>query len=182
LLDDIAILQRGRVISKNQLLEYEGKYPVYSSKTTDNGMIGKINTFDFEGEYISWTTDGANAGTIFYRNGRFSITNVCGLIKRKEKIALNHKYLFYYLSIEARNHVYFGMGNPKLMSHQVKKIPIPIPYLGNTEKSLAEQARIVTILDNFDALIHSLSEGLPREIELRQKQYNYYRDLLLNFL
>jgi type I restriction enzyme S subunit len=52
--------------------------------------------------------------------------------------------------------------------------PIPVP-------SLAEQARIVSILDKFDALTNSISEGLPREIELRQKQYEYYRDMLLSF-
>ena len=51
---------------------------------------------------------------------------------------------------------------------------VPIP-------PLAEQARIVAILDKFDALTHSISEGLPREIELRQKQYAHYRDLLLSF-
>ena len=50
------------------------------------------------------------------------------------------------------------------------------------KKSLAEQARIVSILDKFDTLTHSISEDLPREIALRQKQYAYYRDLLLNFL
>ena len=54
------------------------------------------------------------------------------------------------------------------------KIQIPIP-------SLEEQARIVAILDKFDTLTHSISEGLPREIALRQKQYEYYRDLLLTF-
>ena len=52
------------------------------------------------------------------------------------------------------------------------KVPIP---------PLAEQARIVAILDKFDTLTTSISEGLPREIELRQKQYAYYRDLLLSF-
>jgi type I restriction enzyme S subunit len=52
--------------------------------------------------------------------------------------------------------------------------PIPVP-------SLAEQARIVSILDKFDSLTNSITEGLPREIELRQKQYEYYRDLLLSF-
>lgn len=54
------------------------------------------------------------------------------------------------------------------------KILIPVP-------SLAEQARIVAILDKFDTLTHSIREGLPREIALRQKQYEYYRDLLLSF-
>lgn len=62
-----------------------------------------------------------------------------------------------------------GIKGSKL--HQLK---VPIP-------SEAEQARIVTILDNFDTLTNSISEGLPREIELRQKQYEYYRDLLFSF-
>ena len=52
--------------------------------------------------------------------------------------------------------------------------PIPVP-------SLAEQARIVAILDKFDTLTNSINEGLPREIELRKQQYEYYRDLLLSF-
>ena len=56
----------------------------------------------------------------------------------------------------------------------MQQLTIPIP-------SEDEQARIVTILDKFDALTTSITEGLPREIELRQKQYAYYRDLLLSF-
>lgn len=57
---------------------------------------------------------------------------------------------------------------------KLKQFEVPVP-------SLAEQARIVAILDKFDALTNSITEGLPREIELRQKQYAYYRNLLLNF-
>ena len=63
----------------------------------------------------------------------------------------------------------------------LRKFPIPIPYPYDPEKSIAEQNRIVTILDKFDVLNNSISEGLPREIELRQKQYEYYRDLMLSF-
>ncbi|MGX1101579.1 hypothetical protein ACSSVZ_005649, partial [Amorphus sp. MBR-141] len=48
-------------------------------------------------------------------------------------------------------------------------------------KSLEEQTRIVAILDKFDTLTTSISEGLPREIELREKQYAWYRDQLLSF-
>ncbi|EET1960043.1 restriction endonuclease subunit S, partial [Escherichia coli] len=47
--------------------------------------------------------------------------------------------------------------------------------------SLVEQQKIVKLLDKFDALTNSITEGLPREIELRQKQYEYYRDLLFSF-
>lgn len=68
-----------------------------------------------------------------------------------------------------------------LLVNGYAKIAIPVPYPDDPEKSLAEQARIVAILDKFDTLVNSLSAGLPREIELRQKQYEYYRDLLLNF-
>lgn len=164
-------------MSKGYLTENFGPYPVYSSQTANNGKIGSINTFDFDGEYISWTTDGANAGTVFYRTGKFSITNVCGLITLKSKYPLIYKFLFYWLTIEAKKHVYSGMGNPKLMSHQVENIPVPIPCPDNPEKSLAIQSEIVRILDKFTAL----TAELTAELTMRKKQYNYYRDQLLSF-
>ncbi|HBS5762846.1 TPA: restriction endonuclease subunit S [Klebsiella pneumoniae] len=68
-----------------------------------------------------------------------------------------------------------------LLINGFSKIKIPVPYPDDPEKSLAEQARIVDILDKFNTLTNSINEGLPREIELRQKQYEYYRDLLLSF-
>ena len=63
---------------------------------------------------------------------------------------------------------------PGLTVGKLEGLKMPVP-------SLAEQVRIAGILDKFDALTNSLTEGLPREIELRQKQYAYYRDLLLSF-
>lgn len=64
---------------------------------------------------------------------------------------------------------------------ELRKLEIPIPYPEDKEKSLAEQQRIVDILDRFDKLCNDMSEGLPAEIEARQKQYEYYRDKLLTF-
>ena len=176
-LGSLTTLRRGRVMSKGYFVENAGNYPVFSSQTANNGMIGRIDTFDFDGEFISWTTDGANAGTIFYRNGKFSITNVCGLIKIDNEAVLNYRYLFYWLTIEAKKHVYSGMGNPKLMSHQVEKIPVPIPCPDNPKKSLEIQAEIVRILDAFTAM----TAELTAELNLRRQQYNYYRDQLLSF-
>ena len=43
------------------------------------------------------------------------------------------------------------------------------------------QQRIVSILDTFNTLVHDMQEGLPKEIELRQQQYEYYRERLLSF-
>jgi type I restriction enzyme S subunit len=97
-LGDLVTLRRGRVMSKGFLSENTGIFPVYSSQTANDGMIGSIDTYDFDGEYISWTTDGANAGTIFYRKGKFSITNVCGLMKIIDENLLNYKYLYYWLT------------------------------------------------------------------------------------
>lgn len=171
-LGEVANLNRGRVMSKTYLADNIGEYPVYSSQTANNGEIGKINTFDFEGEFITWTTDGANAGTVFYRNEKFSITNVCGLITLKYDY-LTYKFLFYWLSIQAKKHVYSGMGNPKLMSNQMEKIQIPIP-------PLSVQSQIVQILDTFTELNDQLRDELTAELSMRQKQYQYYRDLLLS--
>jgi type I restriction enzyme S subunit len=67
-----------------------------------------------------------------------------------------------------------GVTRFNISKERFKKLQIPIP-------PLSEQERIVSILDKFDTLTTSISEGLPREIELRQKQYEYYRDLLLTF-
>lgn len=67
-----------------------------------------------------------------------------------------------------------GTKMPRGNKEQVMKYPFAIP-------SLDEQERIVGILDRFDTLCNDLSIGLPAEIEARQKQYEYYRDRLLNF-
>ncbi len=173
-LGEVAELQRGRVMSKIYLSENKGEFPVYSSQSLNNGEIGKINSFDFSGEYISWTTDGAYAGTVFYRNGKFSITNVCGLITINDIEELDYKYLYYWLTIEAVKHVYSGMGNPKLMSHQMEKIEIPVP-------PLTVQTEIVRILDTFTELTAELTAALATELTARKTQYNYYREQLLSF-
>jgi type I restriction enzyme S subunit len=68
-----------------------------------------------------------------------------------------------------------------LLINGFSKIKIPVPYPGDPDRSLAEQVRIVSILDRFDALTNSLAEFFPREIALHQKYYEHYRDLLLNF-
>ena len=67
-----------------------------------------------------------------------------------------------------------GAGQPLLTAGQLKSLKIPIP-------PLPEQEKIVAILDKFDTLTHSISEGLPHEIALRRKQYEYYREQLLAF-
>ena len=172
-MSEICNLQRGKVYSKEYLRDNQGIYSVYSSQTINNGELGRISTYDFDGTYLTWTTDGAYAGTIFKRKGKFSITNVCGIISMKSDL-VTMDFLYYWLSLKAKEYVYSGMGNPKLMSNQVEKILVPIP-------ALSEQQRIVSILDKFETLVNDLSQGLPAEIAAVQEQYEYYRNKLLTF-
>ena len=92
------------------------------------------------------------------------------------KVKLNKKYFAHQLKAKFDKEKEFARGSTikTITKAEFSKFEIPLPPIN-------EQDRIVAILDKFDTLTHSISEGLPREIELRQKQYEYYRDLLLNF-
>lgn len=163
-IQEICSITRGRVMSKEYIKNNEGKYSVYSSQTENDGELGKISTYDLDGEYLTWTTDGANAGSVFYRNGKFSVTNVCGLLKVISN-EITTKFLHYILSKETKKYVNSGMGNPKLMSNVMAKIHIPVP-------PIEVQNEIVRILDNFTEL--------EAELEARKEQYNYYFYKLMN--
>lgn len=165
-LSSIADLSRGKVISKDYIKDNGGDYPVYSSQSENEGILGRINSYMYDGKYLTWTTDGAYAGTIFRRLGKFNITNVCGLVKvNTPNVSMG--FLYYWLYVEAPKYVYRGMGNPKLMSNVMGAISVPVP-------PLPVQEEIVRILDTFTEL--------QAELQKRKQQYNYYRDnLLTNF-
>ncbi len=101
------------------------------------------------------------------------------------KTIINAKYYWHFAQSdffwEQANKLVSGGGQPQFNANALKQVRVPIPYPSHPQKSLDEQGRIVDILDKFDAIAASITEGLPREIELRQKQYEYYRDLLLSF-
>lgn len=154
-------LERGRVISKGEIADNIGEFPVYSSQTKNNGELGKINTYDFDGEYVTWTTDGANTGTCFYRKGKFNTTNVCGMLSPKN-IEFNLRYLNYFLNTVTKPYVRIDI-NPKLMNEMMADIPIIIP-------TNPEQSQIVSYLDRKTALIDSLIEKTERKIALLKEK------------
>lgn len=108
----------------------------------------------------------------------FQDSNIVWLENSENKVL--NKYLFYFYQI-AKWRSSDGGVIKRLYNDNIKRTLIPVPCPEDPERSLAEQARIVAILDKFEKLTTSLSEGLPREITLRQKQYEYYRDQLLSF-
>lgn len=155
----ISKIGRGRVISHKEInLAIEGKYPVYSSQTTNNGVMGYIDTYDFDGEYVTWTTDGENAGKVFCRSGKFNCTNVCGTIKLSEGDIV---FVSLLLGTITPKHVSRNLANPKLMNDPVKKIDLPIP-------PKAEQTRIATILSDMDADIAALETKLTKAQQIKQ--------------
>ncbi|SQT38808.1 type I restriction-modification enzyme S subunit [Escherichia coli] len=105
-------------------------------------------------------------------------TNGDVLVIRCIDSSINTRYLYQILAddkfFEYNMQHAKGAKMPRGSKEDIMKYPIPVP-------PLTLQARIVEILNKFDTLTNSITEGLPREIELRQKQYEYYRDLLFSF-
>lgn len=156
-----------------------GKKPdAYISRSLFNEFKEKY-TYPKSGEILI-SASGTIGRTVIFdgKESYFQDSNIVW-IENDEKIILN-KYLFYFYQI-AKWEISEGGTIQRLYNENLRKLEIPVPFPRNPEKSLAEQARIVRILDKFDTLSTSITEGLPREIELRQKQYEYYRDLLFSF-
>lgn len=124
---------------------------------------------------------GATAGRSAINKIPLTTNQHCGCLEIDDTKAL-YRYVFHWVSFNYENIKSLGQGaRGDLNSTIIKNFKLPIPYATDPDKSLKEQARIVEILDKFDTLTNSITEGLPSEIELRQKQYEYYRDMLFSF-
>lgn len=155
------LLGRGRVISLEEL-EEEGEYPVYSSQTKNNGILGYINSYDFDCKQITWTTDGANAGTVFLREGKHNCTNVCGTllpIKKNE----NLEYLTYTLGYSTTFYKRPDTNGAKIMNGEMSEIFLTFP-------PVEEQQQIANFLDKTTAKIDTLIEKQTKQIELLKEK------------
>ena len=92
-------VSRGDVIAKTDLID-NGKYPVYSSQTENDGIFGYLNTYNYTGKALTRTTDGEKAGTVFYRDGKYNCTNICGILKVKEDYKEQIDLKFFYYAIK----------------------------------------------------------------------------------
>lgn len=132
----------------------EKPYPVYSSQTKDKGLMGYYKDYLYE-DAITWTTDGANAGTVNYRAGKFYCTNVCGVLLSNEVKA--NQMIAEALNSVAKGYVSY-VGNPKLMNNVMADIVIQIP----TQAEEREQ------LSSFFAKLDNLITLHQRELEKLQ--------------
>ena len=160
---DLFNITRGQVIPKNSLrdlLDKEYKYPVYSSQTSNYGILGYDKTYDFDGQYLTWTTDGANAGKVFYRNGKFRCTNVCGLLYSSQNVAYINLLTADLLNYETPKYVSY-VGNPKLMNNVMSNIKIKLP-------SLKIQSKISNIFIIFNKKIYIENQKLEKLNNLKK--------------
>jgi type I restriction enzyme S subunit len=158
----------------SEILDTEVEFDYINAGTTRSGYCALSNC---EGDTVTTPSRGQGGiGFVGYQNKPFWLGPLCYKIRSIDNKALINKYLFYIL--QSKNQLLLGLkkegGVPAVNKSDLAKLEVPVP-------SIKKQECIVAILDKFDTLTCSIKEGLPREIELRQKQYEYYRDLLLSF-
>lgn len=150
-----------------------GDIPYYGA----SGIVDYVKDYIFDGDFLLVSEDGANliarnTPIAFSISGKSWVNNHAHVLKFRTYA--DRMFVEYFLnSIDLTPYI-SGAAQPKLNQRNLNSIKIPNP-------SPDKKERIVSILDKFDTLTNSISEGLPKEIELRQKQYEYYRGMLLSF-
>ncbi len=169
-LGEVCEIIRGKRVTKKEILD-KGKYPVVSGGI---GFMGYLNEYNREKNTITIAQYGT-AGFVNWQNQKFWANDVCFSVIPKE--TLINRYLYYVLT-NMQNYLY-SISNRSaipysISSNNIMQITIPIP-------PLEIQQEIVKILDQFSLLTTDLLAGIPAEIKVRKKQYEYYREKLLTF-
>ena len=170
-LSEIAEIGTG---SSNTNEEIEnGKYPFF----VRSQEVRSKNEYEYDETAIITSGDGVGVGKIFhYVEGKYALHQRAYRIHIIDKNVIP-KYYFYYMKTTFLSYIEktsFHSSVTSIRRPMLNNFPVPVP-------PFEEQERIVKILDSFDALCNDISSGLPAEIEMRKKQYEYYRDKLLTF-
>ncbi|HEI1588270.1 TPA: restriction endonuclease subunit S [Escherichia coli] len=168
-LGEVAQFKRGTAITQKQTTP--GEIPVVANGPIPTYFHSESNR---QGETIVIARSGAYAGYVSFWNQPIFLTDAFSV--HSDLKIVKPKFIYHVLQ-NKQEHIHAmkkGAGVPHVRVKEFETYDIPIP-------PITEQERIVSILDKFDTLTNSITEGLPREIELRQKQYEYYRDLLFSF-
>lgn len=189
-LEDVALFRRGsfpQPYGNSEWYDGEGALPfVQVADVADFGFALHSSTKQKISKLAQSKSVFVEAGTVIVTLqgtiGRVAITQYDCYVDRTLAIftsyrtVINKRYFAHQLKAKFDSEKEHARGSTlkTITKEEFSKFQIPVP-------SLEEQSRIVFLLDKLDALTHSIKEGLPREIELRQKQYEYYRNLLLSF-
>ena len=170
-LGEVFQMRAGQHISASKIMQTVNDkyiYPCFGG----NGVRGFVNENSHDGAHLLIGRQGALCGNVQRMKGRFYATEHAVVVTANDQV--NIDWAFHLLTVMNLNQYASQSAQPGLAVGKLQGLKIPIP-------SLEEQVNVASILDKFDTLTTSIREGLPREIALRQKQYEYYRDLLLTF-
>ena len=149
----------------------EFSIPILSNGIDEKSLYGWTSISKIKKPSLTISARGT-IGWVSYRDTPFF--PIVRLLVLTPKFKLNLKYAYYFMKMIENDYKAPQTGIPQLTKPMINDIKIPL-------LPLEEQKRIVDILDRFDTLCNDISKGLPGEIEVRQKQYEYYRDKLLTF-
>ena len=172
-LSELCKLSAGGDIDKSKIRKDkndEYNIPIYSNGIGNNALYGYTNSYKIEAPALTISGRGTIGYCELRRENFYPIVRLICLKPKEDSI--NIEFLKYY--IDTITFKVPKTGIPQLTVPMISNYLIPVP-------PIEEQERIVKILDKFDKLCNDISEGLPAEIETRQKQYDYYRDKLLTF-
>lgn len=157
--------------TKKYMHDHKGEFPVYSSQTSDLGQIGSIDTFDYDEECFTWTTDGTYVGTVFYRNGKFSITTHCGILRVKPeyKDKVDFEYLNFILNQTLPNYKLGEGSNKRLGTERMKEVQIEIPIDENGEFDTEKQKEIADKFKKIEEIKTKLKDNYEKMISSKVK-------------
>ena len=173
-LEEVFEIIAGGDIPKDALSEIEtNEYniPILSNGINEKAIYGWTNISKINKPSLTISARGT-IGWASYREQPFF--PIVRLLVLTPLIEINLRYAYHFMKSIENDYKVPKVGIPQLTKPMIKHLKIPLP-------PLSEQQRIATILDKFDTLVNSISEGLPKEIALRRKQYEYYRERLLSF-
>ena len=156
-------------LSETETNEYN--IPILSNGINEKAIYGWTNISKINKPSLTISARGT-IGWASYREQPFF--PIVRLLVLTPLIEMNLRYAYHFMKSIENDYKVPKVGIPQLTKPMIKDLKILLP-------PLSEQQRIANILDKFDTLVNSISEGLPKEIALRRKQYEYYREQLLRF-
>lgn len=149
----------------------EFNIPILSNGTGNKSLYGWTNKAKINKPSLTISARGTIGWTSYREEPFYPIVR---LLVLTPKIELNLKYAYHFMKMIEKNYKVPESGIPQLTKPMIEDLRIPVP-------SFSEQQSIASILDKFETLTNSITEGLPLAIEQSQKRYEYYRELLLSF-
>ena len=146
----------------------EGDIPIYGS----GGIMGYVDTYSYDKPTVLIPRKGTITNIFYLEEPFWNVDTI--YYTEIDRTQILPKYFYHFMKTVDLTKLDTGSDRPSLTQAILNEITIFVP-------SIEEQQRIVSILDKFETLTHSITEGLPLAIEQSHKLYEYYRELLLNF-